>query len=51
MNARNLLSSLLLATAAFAQETAPVVVKVLDALKQAGIQDVPAFTQPEPGKP
>jgi len=28
-----------------------VVVKVLDALKQAGIQDVPAFTQPEPGKP
>lgn len=30
MNARNLLSSLLLATAAFAQETAPVVVKVLD---------------------
>jgi hypothetical protein len=26
-------------------------VKVLDALKQAGIQDVPAFTQPEPGKP
>lgn len=30
MNARNILSSLLLATAAFAQETAPVVVKVLD---------------------
>ena len=28
-----------------------LVVKVLDALKQAGIQDVPAFTQPEPGKP
>ena len=28
-----------------------VVVKVLDALKQAGIQDVPAFTQPEPAKP
>ncbi len=28
-----------------------VVVKVLDALKQAGIQDVPAFTQPEPGQP
>jgi biopolymer transport protein ExbD len=28
-----------------------VVVKVLDALKQAGIQDVPAFTQPEPGNP
>jgi biopolymer transport protein ExbD len=28
-----------------------VVVKVLDALKQAGIQDVPAFTHPEPGKP
>ncbi len=30
MNVRNLLPSLLLATAAFAQETAPVVVKVLD---------------------
>jgi biopolymer transport protein ExbD len=28
-----------------------VVVKVLDALKQAGIQDVPSFTQPEPAKP
>jgi len=28
-----------------------VVVKVLDALKQAGIQDVPAFTQPEPDNP
>jgi biopolymer transport protein ExbD len=28
-----------------------VVVKVLDALKQAGIQDVPAFTQPEPAAP
>jgi biopolymer transport protein ExbD len=28
-----------------------VVVKVLDALKQAGIQDVPAFTQPEPASP
>lgn len=26
-----------------------VVVKILDALKQAGIQNVPAFTQPEPG--
>jgi biopolymer transport protein ExbD len=28
-----------------------VVVKVLDALKQAGIQDIPAFTQPEPANP
>jgi len=26
-----------------------VVVKILDALKQAGIQNVPAFTQPETG--
>ena len=28
-----------------------VVVKVLDALKHAGIRDVPAFTQPEPAAP
>ena len=28
-----------------------VVVKVLDALKQAGIQDVPAFTQPDNPQP
>ena len=28
-----------------------VVVKVLDALKQSGIRDVPAFTQPEPAAP
>jgi biopolymer transport protein ExbD len=28
-----------------------VIVKTLDALKAAGIKDVPAFTQPEPIKP
>jgi len=27
-----------------------VVVKVLDALKQAGVKNIPAFTQPEPRK-
>ncbi len=27
-----------------------VVVKVLDALKQAGVKNIPAFTQPEPSK-
>ena len=28
-----------------------VVVQVLDALKQAGVKNIPAFTQPEPAKP